>query len=113
LLALKAEALHFAHRNSEVLGAIEEAVAFAEKFGARWWRAELQRLRGIFLATIRAGETQIEALCCVAIKDGERAKVHFAGNMGGSKLRGISLPDRESVREGSPFPHENSCGILK
>ena len=46
-------------------------------------------------------------------QDGERAKVDVAGNTGGSKLRGISLPDRESVREGFPFPHENGCGILK
>jgi Anaphase-promoting complex subunit 5 len=74
LLALKAEALYFAHRNSEALEAIEEATALVEKSGERWWCAELQRLRGVFLATIGAGGTQIEASFCAAIRTAREQK---------------------------------------
>src|SRR5260370_34461774 len=61
LLALKAETLHLAHRTVEALEAIREAVALIERFENRYWPAELQRLRAVFLATIGADETQIEA----------------------------------------------------
>ena len=48
-LALKAEALHLAGRTAEALEAILEAEAVAERSGERHWRAELRRLRGVFL----------------------------------------------------------------
>ena len=60
-LALKAEALHRADRTSDAVGAIREALVMAEKSEERWWCAELYRLRGVFLATMGADETQIEA----------------------------------------------------
>jgi hypothetical protein len=68
LLALKAEALHLADRTSEALEAIREAEALAERSEERWWSAELHRLRGVFLATLDAEETQIEASFCEAIR---------------------------------------------
>jgi hypothetical protein len=49
-LALKAEALHLADRTSEALEIINEAEALVERFEGRWWSAEMQRLRGVFLA---------------------------------------------------------------
>jgi predicted ATPase len=53
-LALKAEALHLAGRTSEALAAIREAEALAERSEERVARAELHRLRGVFLATLGA-----------------------------------------------------------
>ena len=38
-----------------------EAEAEAERFEERGWSAELQRLRGVFLAAVGADETQVEA----------------------------------------------------
>ena len=67
-LALKAEALFAANRSSEALEAVEEAEAVAQKCEARFWSAELHRLRGVFLAAIGAGRTQIEASFCAAIR---------------------------------------------
>jgi hypothetical protein len=67
-LALKAEAFHFADRVSEGLEAIKEAEAWVERSEERWWCAELHRLHGVFLATIGAEETQIEASFGAAIK---------------------------------------------
>ena len=67
-LALKAEALFAADRSSEALAAVEEAEAVAQKCEARSWSAELYRLRGVFLATLGADETQIEASFCEAMK---------------------------------------------
>jgi hypothetical protein len=61
LLALKAEALHLADRTFEAVEAIRGAEALAERSEERWWCAELHRLRGVFLMTIGADETQIEA----------------------------------------------------
>jgi predicted ATPase len=68
LLALKAEALHLENRNSEALEAIEEAEALVEITERRNWCAELHRLRGVFLATMGADETQIEASFSAAIR---------------------------------------------
>ena len=51
-LGLKAEALHMAGRTSEALEAIKVAEALAERSEERWWWAELQRLRGVFLAAL-------------------------------------------------------------
>ena len=67
-LALKAEALFAANRSSEALEAVEEAEAVTQKCEARFWSAELHRLRGVFLAAIGAGGTQIEASFCDAIR---------------------------------------------
>jgi hypothetical protein len=59
-LARKAEALYLADRASEALEAINEAEALAERFDQRYWCAELQRLRGVFLAATGADESKIE-----------------------------------------------------
>jgi predicted ATPase len=67
-LALKAEALHLADRTPEALETTNEAEALADRLGENWWGAELQRLRGVFLTTIGAEETQIEASFCAAIR---------------------------------------------
>jgi predicted ATPase len=73
-LALKAEALHLAHRTSEALEAIKEAEALVERTEDRWWRAELHRLCGVFLVTMGADETQIEASLCAAIRIAKEQK---------------------------------------
>jgi serine/threonine protein kinase/tetratricopeptide (TPR) repeat protein len=67
-LSLKAEALHFAGCTSGALEAINEAAALIKRSEERWWYAELQRLRGIFLAALGAEESQIETSFCAAIK---------------------------------------------
>ena len=74
LLAQKAEALHLADRTSEALEAINEAEAVAERREERWWSAELHRLRGVFLATLRADEAQIEASFQAAISTAKQQK---------------------------------------
>jgi len=74
LLALKAEALHLADRTSEALEAIKEAEAQAERSEGRWWCAEMQRLRGVFLATLSVDQAQIEASFCAAIKIAKEQK---------------------------------------
>jgi hypothetical protein len=48
--------------------------ALAETRSERWWWAELQRLRGVFLATIGANETQIQASFCQAISTAREQK---------------------------------------
>jgi serine/threonine protein kinase/tetratricopeptide (TPR) repeat protein len=73
-LALKAEALHLAHRTSEALKTVKEAEALAKRSEERWWCAELYRLRGVFLATLGADETQIEASFCEAISTAKQQK---------------------------------------
>jgi hypothetical protein len=57
-LALKAEALYVANRTPKALEAVKEAEALAERFEIGWWYAELHRLRGVFLAALRADETK-------------------------------------------------------
>ena len=74
LLALKAEALYLADRTAEGLEAINEAGALAERSEARWWCAELHRLRGVFLASLGAEETQIEASLQAAISTARQQK---------------------------------------
>jgi len=71
---MKAEALHLADRTSEALEAIKEAEALVERFEERFWCAELHRLRGVFLATLGAEETQIEASFCAAINTAKGQK---------------------------------------
>ena len=60
-LSLKTEALYLADRTTEALEAINEAQKVIERSEERQWSAELLRLRGVFLATMGAEETQIEA----------------------------------------------------
>jgi hypothetical protein len=55
----------FLHRKP---AAINEAEAFVERTEARWWSADLHRLRGVFLAAMGAHETEIEASFCEALK---------------------------------------------
>jgi hypothetical protein len=105
LLALKAEAFHLADRTSEALEAIREAEAVVERFENRYWCAELHRLRGVFLAAIGAGQAQIEASFCEAIRIAKqqrsvslekRAEATYAEyrrqKASGSGGRGIRLP---------------------
>ncbi len=105
LLACKAEALHLADRTSEALEAISEAVAIAERFEHGYCSAELHRLRGVFLATLGADETQIEASFCEAIRIAKeqksvllekRAEATYAEycrqNAGALRDHGIRLP---------------------
>jgi adenylate cyclase len=73
-LALKAEALHRADRTSEALETIKEAQALAKRSEELWWCAELYRLRGVFLATLGADETEIEASFCAAISTAKQQK---------------------------------------
>ena len=73
-LALKAEALQLADRTSEALEAIREAEGLVERFGERLWRADLHRLRGVFLAILRAEETRIEASFSAAITTAKQQK---------------------------------------
>ena len=73
-LALKAEALHLAGRTSESLEAIREAETLVERSEERWWYAEIQRLRGVFLTAMGAEETQIEGSFCKAIRVAKEQK---------------------------------------
>jgi predicted ATPase len=74
VLALKAEALHFADRTCEALEAIREAEAIGERSEERYWCAELHRLRGVFLTAIGAEESQIEASFNAAISTAKQQK---------------------------------------
>jgi uncharacterized OB-fold protein len=58
----------------KALEAVSDAEALVERYGQRWCSAELQRLRGIFLAAIGAEETQIEASLCKAIRIAKEQK---------------------------------------
>src|SRR5262249_14029538 len=74
LVALKAEALYLGDRTSEALEAITEAEAWVERSEARWWCAELHRLRGVFLAALGAEESKIEASLQEAIRIAKQQK---------------------------------------
>jgi serine/threonine protein kinase len=67
-LSLKAETLHLADRTPEAVNAINEAERLAERSEDRVSCANLHRLRGVFLATLGAEETTIEASLCEAIR---------------------------------------------
>ena len=72
LLTLKAEALYLADRTFEALETIkEELLEVAE---ARWWCAEMHRLRGIFLAALRAEDSEIEGAFHEAIRIAQQQK---------------------------------------
>jgi predicted ATPase len=73
-LTLKDEALHFAGHTFEALEAIKKAEALIERSDEREWCAELHRLRGVFLTTIGADETQIEASFCAAVSTAKQQK---------------------------------------
>jgi predicted ATPase len=73
-LVLKAEALHLANRTSEALDAIREAEALVERSEQGDMRAELHRLRGVFLATLGAEEAHIEASFREAIATAKEQK---------------------------------------
>ncbi len=73
-LALKAEALHLADRTFEALEAIREAEGLVERFEERLWRADVHRLRGVFLTAMGADETQIEASFCEAARTARQQK---------------------------------------
>jgi tetratricopeptide (TPR) repeat protein len=73
-LALKAEALHLADRTTDAVAAINEAEALAERFEQGFCRAELYRLRGVFLTALGAEETQIEAAFRAAISTARKQK---------------------------------------
>jgi predicted ATPase len=73
-LSVKAEALHLADRASEALETLREAEALAETREERWWRAELHRLRGVFLTALGADEARIEASFCAAIDTAREQK---------------------------------------
>ena len=73
-LGRKAEALFLADRTSEALEAIDEAEALAERFEQPYFCAELHRLRGVFLTTLGADETQIESSFCAAISTARKQK---------------------------------------
>jgi serine/threonine protein kinase len=73
-LAVMAKALHLAERTSDALEAIKEAESLVERSGERWWYAELQRLRGVFLTTVGADNTLIEAVFCEAIRSAKEQK---------------------------------------
>jgi predicted ATPase len=104
-LSLKAEALYLADRTVEALEAIKEAEVVAERSEGRWWCAEMHRLRGVFLTTLGAEESQIEASFCEAIRTakqqksislGKRAEATYAEysrqKANASRGRGIRLP---------------------
>jgi len=105
LLALKAESLHLAHRTPEAIETITEAEVWVDRFGNRYWCAELHRLRGVFLTTLGAEEAQIEASFCAAFSTAKqqksislekRAEASYAEyrrqKASGSGRRGIRLP---------------------
>jgi predicted ATPase len=73
-LALKAESLHLADRAPEALETIMEAEAWVERSEERWWSAELHRLRGVFLAAMRADKAQVEASFYSAIATAREQK---------------------------------------
>jgi hypothetical protein len=66
--------LYLADRTSDALEAIMEAEKVAVKSEEQEWSAELHRLRGVFLAALGEGETQIEASFCEAIRIAKEQK---------------------------------------
>jgi hypothetical protein len=73
-LTLKAEALHLAKDTFKALEAIKDAESLVQRSEGRLWRAELQRLRAVFLASIGADQAQIEASFHEAIRTAKHQK---------------------------------------
>jgi tetratricopeptide (TPR) repeat protein len=99
LLALKAEALHFADRTPEAVEAIKEAEQLAEKTEGRWWCAELYRLRGVFLKSLGANEGGIQEAFCKAISIARQQK-------------STSLATRAEASYAEYCKTRNSCGTF-
>jgi tetratricopeptide (TPR) repeat protein len=74
LLALKAESLHAGGRTGESVEAIAEAEAWAETSQVCWWSAELQRLRGVFLAAVGEDRTIVKTSFSAAIRIAKEQK---------------------------------------
>ena len=96
-LAMKAEALSEVDRISEALGAINEAEKLVERSEERCWRAELHRLRGVFLAAMGAGEAKVEASFCAAICTAKQQKSTSLAKTRRSDLRRVSQGKSERV----------------
>ena len=73
-LALKAEPFYPADHTSEALEAVNQAEAVEQRTGERFWFAELRRHRGVFLATMGAAESKIEASFCEAVRIAKEQK---------------------------------------
>jgi hypothetical protein len=73
-LTLKAKAFYLANHTSKALEAIGEAETLLARSEERWWCAELHRLRGVFLATTGADETEIDVSFCAAIRIARKLK---------------------------------------
>ena len=74
LLMLNAEALYLANRTSEALEEIREAEILIERIEGGWLSSGLHRLRAVFLTAMGAGEEQIEASFCAAIRIAKEQK---------------------------------------
>ena len=66
--------MFLADGTSEALEAITEEEALVVRTEERWWCAELHRLHGVFLTTMGADETHIEASFCAAIRIAKEQK---------------------------------------
>jgi|SRR6516162_1947613 hypothetical protein len=86
-----------AHWTSEALDAIGEAEALGEKSGARYWFAELHRLRSVFLTAIGAEESKIEASFRRSHKNRKGAEVGLPRETRRSDLRGIPSPKSDRI----------------
>ena len=73
-LALRAEALHVAERNSEALRTLEEAQTWVERSEERWCSAELHRLRAVLLAATGGNNAEIDAAFRAAISTAKQQK---------------------------------------
>jgi predicted ATPase len=73
-LALKAEALYLAGRNSEALRSITEAEMLVETSEVRCWSSELSRLRGVILTKLGADEAKIDSAFHEAIRTAKQQK---------------------------------------
>jgi hypothetical protein len=71
---LNAEALYLANRTSEALEEIREAEILIERIEGGWLSSGLHRLRAVFLTAMGAGEEQIEASFCAAIRIAKEQK---------------------------------------
>lgn len=56
-LSLLADACRMAGAHERALGVIDEGIAHSNRFGERWWLAELHRLRGNILIEAAVGNT--------------------------------------------------------
>jgi hypothetical protein len=61
-------------RTSQAIDTLREAYVLTERTEARWWCAELHRLRGVFFASIGGGETEIESSLREAILTANQQK---------------------------------------